>query len=96
MGILEEVAQQIEADKNKVYRFWFSAKQKADAARFNDISPLRLFVTINGKDHEYTECIPADHPEKTSNLARCCLLGRNHLEKRLGRLGAGGSKRKRG
>jgi hypothetical protein len=79
MAILEEVNAEIEANRNRVYRFWFSAKQKRAREEFktddgkNNRKPL--FVMIDGKKHEYTECMSGDHLERKSNWDDAVYLG---------------------
>ena len=73
MTILEEVNAEIEANRNRVYRFWFSAKQKRVRESFEGGKPL--FVGIGGKKHEYTERMSGDHLEKKSNWNDAVYLG---------------------
>lgn len=77
MAILDEIKREIEANKNRVYRFWFSAKQKASIQRMkmgrNPYHPN--FVTINGKRHEYTECMSSEHFNEKCNWDDAVYLG---------------------
>jgi len=78
MAILEEIKAEIEANKDRIYRFWFSAKQKEFSRRCKESEgkqyrPNR--VTIDGKTHEYTECMSGEFLTKKSNFDDAVYLG---------------------
>lgn len=78
MSIADEVKQTIEAERDRIYRFWFSAKQRECMEQTRETNGRLYhsnFITIGGKRQEYTECMSGEFLERKSNWDDAVYLG---------------------